>query len=188
MAEGAAPGRPRVDHLVLVGMMGSGKTTVGRLLAERLVRAHLDTDDLVSAATGQSVAEIFATGGETVFRAEEARALQGALASGEAAVISVGGGAVADPSTRWLLGRGGPVVWLRAEPATLADRLGEGGGRPLLARPPGLRLLDVVRRLDEERRPVYAGVADITVDVDDVPPAEVVERTLTALGVRARIR
>ncbi len=186
------------DHLVLIGMMGAGKTTVGALVAERLARPHVDTDAQVCAATGRTIAEIFATDGEAAFRAEEARVVEAALANESPAVISVGGGAVLAPSTRWLLGRGGPVVWLRAEPATLALRLGGSSGaipgdlgpaeRPLLATGPGRTLADALRRIDEARRPIYAGLADITIDVDDLDAAEVAEAVLTGLGVRMRPR
>jgi shikimate kinase len=199
MSEYSTPARPVPDHVVLIGMMGAGKTTVGALVAERLGRPHVDTDAQVCAAAGRRIEEIFAAEGEAVFRAEEARVVEAALASESPAVISVGGGAVLDPSTRWLLGRGGPVVWLRADPATLAMRLGGPSGaglvepgiaeRPLLAAAtPGQSLADVLRRIDETRRPIYAGLADLSVDVDDRDPAQVAEAVLTGLGVRMRPR
>ena len=160
-------------------MMGSGKTTVGRALARRRGWRHLDSDEQVQARTGKTVPEIFETDGEAAFRAEEARALADAVASDDApAVISVAGGAVLDPRNRRVLMGGGTVVWLRADPKTLAARVGDGRGRPLLADDPA----GALRRLDEERRPLYEEVADMVVDVDDLTRDEVVdaiERALT---------
>ncbi|MGH9060023.1 MAG: shikimate kinase, partial [Acidimicrobiales bacterium] len=135
----AMAGQAMGFHLLLIGMMGSGKTTVGALLAQRLVRPHLDTDQVICEATGRSVAELFALEGEAYFRAQEIEVLEEAVASTAASVISVGGGAVLSPTARWRLGTGGLVIWLRADPATLADRLGDGEGRPLMASASGPR-------------------------------------------------
>src|ERR1035441_4410527 len=128
-----ADGRPdhRPARLLLVGMMGSGKTTVGHLVAQRLGWPHLDSDAEVEEAIGQSVPEIFAGQGEPAFRAAETAALVRAL-SVEPVVVSVAGGAVLDPDNRRLIAGAGTVVWLRAEVETLADRVGDGAGRPLL--------------------------------------------------------
>lgn len=168
-------------HVLLVGMMGSGKTTVGRLLAGRLGRRFFDSDEEVEHATGRTVPEIFASDGEAAFRAEERRALETAVASPAPAVVAVAGGAVLDPRNRALLARAGTVVWLRADPATtLAGRVGDGAGRPLLGDDPPAAL----RRLAAERTPLYEDVADVVVDVDGAAPAAVVESVLAALGDR----
>ena len=145
-------------------MMGSGKTTVGRALAARLGWEYVDSDEQVQAATGRTVPEIFASEGEAAFRAQEKRALAEALASDRPAVVGVAGGAVLDPDNRRRLRGSGLVVWLRARIDTLARRVGDGEGRPLLEHDPE----GTLRRLGEERRPFYEELADVVVDVDDL--------------------
>ncbi|MGH9088283.1 MAG: shikimate kinase [Acidimicrobiales bacterium] len=158
--------------ILLVGMMGAGKTTVGHLLAGRFGCAYVDSDREVEEVTGHSVAELFASGGEGSFRSLETDALRRAVAGDDAVVVSVAGGAVLDPGNRELIRRSGTVVWLRADPATLARRVGTGAGRPLLDGDPA----GALRRLDAARRPLYAEVADVVVDVDDLGPDAVAER------------
>jgi shikimate kinase len=158
-------------RVLLVGMMGSGKTTVGSQLAGRLGWRHVDSDAQVEAATGRGVAQIFAEEGEAAFRAQEARALAEAVASPEPSVVSVAGGAVLDAGNRAVIRDAGCVVWLRARPGTLARRVGSGAGRPLLEGDPAGNLA----RLDAVRRPLYEEVADHVVDVDDVEPEKVVD-------------
>lgn len=160
-------------------MMGSGKTTVGRLVAGRLGWPYFDSDAEVQEATGRSVPEIFATEGEAAFRAAEAEALARALET-EPAVVAVAGGAVLDPGNRARIEDGGTVVWLRAEVATLAARVGDGAGRPLLEPDPPAALA----ALDAVRRPVYAELADVVVDVDRLTPDEVAAAVLEATGLR----
>ena len=162
---------------MLVGMMGSGKTTVGRLLARRLGWRHLDSDSQVEAMTGMTVPEIFAARGEAAFRAEESKALARAATSDVPVVVSVAGGAVLNPDNRRLIRQAGTVVWLRARPDTLARRVGRGDGRPLLEGDAAGNLA----RLDRQRRPVYARLADIVVDVDRLGPPQVAERVLARL-------
>ena len=123
-------------HLVLVGMMGAGKTSVGRRCAARLERAFVDTDDLVESTTGHARSrEIFETQGEPAFRDLERVAVADACASPEPLVIACGGGAVLDADNRRALRDAGVVVWLRAAPEVLSGRVGAGAGavRPLLA-------------------------------------------------------
>ncbi|HEY4929160.1 MAG TPA: shikimate kinase [Acidimicrobiales bacterium] len=163
------------DHLVLVGMMGSGKTTVGRELAGRLGWAFLDSDAMVEASTGSTVADLFAAHGEEAFRVEESRVLAEALATPMPAVVSAAGGTVLDAGNRARLESQAMVVWLRAEPATLADRVGPGDGRPLLVDDPAARLSE----LDAVRRPLYEEVADVVVDVDGLDPSRVADRILS---------
>jgi shikimate kinase len=167
------------DRLLLVGMMGAGKTTVGQLAATRLGWEFFDSDAQVLAATGRTVPEIFADGGETAFRAEESRVLAEAVAGPAPVVISVAGGAVLSEANRALLASSGVVVWLRADPATLGSRVGSGEGRPLIGDDP----LESLRSLDRIRRPLYASIAHLVIDVDELAPEDVVERVLAGAGL-----
>ena len=164
------------DRVVLVGMRGAGKTTVGSELARRLGWRFLDSDAMIEDSTGNTVVEIFASWGEDAFRSEESRVLAEALTEGGPAVVSAAGGTVLSATNRELMGRTGTVVWLRADPATLAARVGSGAGRPLLDGDPAGRLAE----LDAVRRPLYAEVADVIVDVDALDASTVVDKILAA--------
>ena len=167
------------DRLLLVGMMGVGKTTVGRMAATRLGWKFFDSDAQVVADTGRTVPEIFAEDGEAAFRAEESRVLAEAVADNDPVVISVAGGAVLSGANRALLMASGVVVWLRADPATLGLRVGSGEGRPLLGDNP----VESLTALYQLRRPLYESVARLVVDVDDLTAGEVVDRVLTEAGL-----
>jgi len=164
--------------------MGAGKSTVARLVATRLGRPHVDTDEEVERVAGRSVSAIFSAHGEAWFRVEESRVLADVLA-GPPAVISVGGGAVLDPVHRVALRDAGTVVWLRARPQTLARRVGAGPDRPLLAAA-AAGPAAVLARLEGERRPMYEEVAHAVIDVDDLTPVEVADRVLAVTGARTR--
>ncbi|HSO94964.1 MAG TPA: shikimate kinase [Acidimicrobiia bacterium] len=166
-------------HLVLVGLMGAGKTTVGERCAQRLDRPFVDTDDLVQTLAGRPVAEVFATDGEAGFRALERHAVADACASPVPLVIACGGGAVLDPDSRRRLHTAGFVVWLRARPDVLAGRVdAEDLERPLLAG----GSLPTLERLATTRAPVYETVADATVATDDRTPDEVATVVLEELA------
>jgi shikimate kinase len=170
-------------RLVLVGMMGAGKTTTGRLLADRLGWDFLDSDAEVERATGLTVRALFARDGEAEFRRIESAALSRVCTATDPAVISVGGGAVLRPENRALLRANGRVIWLRARPATLAARVGDGAGRPLLEHNDDPEA--ALEALDGLRRPLYAEVAHETIDVDGLSPETVGERILALTGSRA---
>ncbi len=154
---------PSERHLVLVGMMGSGKTATGRRLAARLGRAFVDTDALVEAATGATVAEFFGREGEPAFRRAERRAIADALAAEPGAVIATGGGAVLDAESREVMRERATVVWLDPPVPTIVTRLEDDGSRPLLR---GREIVDELTRLHEERRPWYEAVAHTRVAID----------------------
>ena len=150
-----------VPQIVLTGFMGTGKTQVGRRLARLLGRPFVDTDDLVEAAAGRPVAEIFATEGESRFRAREREAVEQACGVPEA-VIATGGGTVLDPENRRRLASAGPIVCLSARPEDILRRVGNPAGRPLLVGSPHERL-SRIQALLAERAPSYAFAAH-TVD------------------------
>jgi shikimate kinase len=162
------------ERLYLVGMMGSGKTTVGRLVATQLGWAYVDSDEQVCRRTGRSVREIFETDGEAAFRREETAALHEAAQESPAgpAVVAVAGGAVLDPANRALLARTGPLVWLHASAEVLAGRVRAGvDHRPLLGDDPEAALA----ALGELRRPLYEELADLVVDAATRSPSRVAE-------------
>lgn len=172
------------ERLLLVGMMGAGKSTVARALAEQLGWPLLDTDRAVEQRQGRTVAQIFAEDGEAIFRSEESAALAAVARLEGPIVVSVGGGAVISASNRAALNGAGTVVWLRASSETLAARVGSGRGRPLLAGAKG-GAAQALRRLLEERRPFYEEVADVVVDVDGLAAPEVARRVIQGLGLGA---
>ena len=164
------------ERILLVGMMGAGKTTVGRLLAERLGWAYVDSDEQIEQATGRTVREIFEDDGEPAFRRLETKALEQAVQTDRDSVIAVAGGAVLAPENQELIGNSGLVVWLRAEPAVLTRRAVIGDHRPLLQDDPG----GVIRRLLTQREPLYGSLADVIVDVDQLDPEAAVGQILEA--------
>lgn len=164
------------ERILLVGMMGSGKTTVGRRLADRLGWAYVDSDEQIEAATGRTVREIFEDEGEPAFRTLESQALRAAVSGDHDAVVAVAGGAVLAEDNRELIASQGLVVWLRAEPAVLTRRATIGDHRPLLADDPG----GVIRRLLAQREPIYRSLADVVVDVDELDPDAAVAAILAA--------
>jgi shikimate kinase len=153
--------------VVLVGTMGAGKTTVGRLVADALGLDFLDTDHVVEERAGKPVAEIFVDDGEATFRSLEREAVADALAA-HTGVLALGGGAVLDPETRQLLA-GEQVVFLRVGLADAAQRVGLGVSRPLLLG----NVRGTIKRLLAERTPVYESVAAHTVDTNGCPAEEV---------------
>jgi shikimate kinase len=163
---------PNGPHLVLVGMMGAGKTSIGRRVGKRLGRRHVDLDTAIERAAAMRVTEIFAAEGEAGFRDREHALLVDTLAHREPTVISTGGGAVQRADNRDAMRADGLVVWLRATPTTLLARVGDGSGRPLLAGDP----LGQLTRLAAERAPLYAAAAHHFIDVDHLSFDRVAER------------
>ncbi len=162
-------------HLVLVGLMGVGKSTVAAAVAKRLRRPLVDTDREVERRTGRSVREIFAEDGEAAFREMEADVVRDALASERPAVIAAAGGVVLSEASRALLRRpGARVVWLCATPGLLHQRVQRSGHRPLLDHDP----VGTLQRMYDERGALYKEVADLIVSVDNRTVADIAEAVL----------
>ncbi|MFJ7205510.1 shikimate kinase [Streptomyces sp. NPDC098789] len=164
--------------VVLVGPMGSGKSTVGALLAERLGAPYRDTDADIVAAQGREIAELFVDEGEPYFRGLERAAVADALA-GHTGILALGGGAILDDGTRALLA-GLPVVYLSMDIDEAVRRVGLGAARPLLAVNPRRQW----RELMDARRHLYTEVARVVVATDDRTPAEVAQAVLDALELK----
>ncbi|MGV9358756.1 shikimate kinase [Streptomyces misionensis] len=165
-------------QVVLVGPMGVGKSTVGRLLAERLGSGYRDTDDDIVAAEGRTISEIFVDEGEEFFRALEKAAVAAALA-GHEGVLALGGGAILDAGTRALLA-GQRVVYLSMGVEEAVRRTGLNVARPLLAVNPRKQW----RELMEARRHLYEEVATAVVETDGRTPEEVAQAALDALELK----
>ena len=175
----AAPsGGRRLDRTIaLVGMMGVGKSTVGRKLAESLGADFVDSDDEIEKAAGLSVQEIFDTHGEVEFRRGERRVIE-RLLNGPPIVLATGGGAYMDATTRALLKAKATTVWLRADLDLIWKRVNRRDTRPLLKREnPRQVLADLMAARD----PVYAE-ADIVVESGDGPASDAVKQIRDALG------
>lgn len=161
--------------IVLVGLMGAGKTSVGRNLAQIRHLRFIDADDEIAKAAGRSIEDIFEDYGEHAFRDVEARVINRILDEGPT-VLATGGGAFMNPETRALISEQGISVWLRADLDILVQRTKRRGGRPLLK---GKDHKMVLEKLIEERYPVYAE-ADIIVDSRDEGP-EVTAKTIAGI-------
>ena len=156
---------------MLVGMMGAGKTTLGRRLARRLGRPFIDSDQQIEARTGRTVREIFEADGEAAFRALETDALADALATESPSIVAAAGGTVLSDVNRARMHELGTVVWLRADPAELATRVRNGTHRPLLATDPEATL----RTMAETRGALYEGLADHIIDTSGRLPDDIID-------------
>jgi len=182
MDAGVTPTHPPSPSVILVGFMGAGKSTVGRLLARRLGLCFVETDDMITAREGRSIPEIFAERGEPYFRALEAAVL-GDLAAKHGHVVSTGGGFPCRPGAIERLRALGTVVWLAADFETLYERATRLEGRPMLAG----RSREEVAALYEARKAVY-GQAHLAVDVSGVGVDGAVGRITRYLRERERLR
>lgn len=165
--------------VAIVGAPGSGKSTVGHLLARRLGLPHVDVDQVIEAEQGKRIREIFADDGEPFFRDLEAAATLRALS--QPGVVSLGGGAVMTPAIREELGHH-EVVWLQASVTQSTRRIGLNQARPLLLGNMRDRLISLLA----ERTPVYRALATVSVDTDKKSPTQVTDEILDQLrGVSA---
>ena len=166
------------EHIVLIGMMGSGKTTIGHALAERLGFGFVDSDEVIQSRTGRTVREIFESEGEATFRRLESAALLDALDWREPLVVAAAGGVVlAEPNRVALRERASRIIWLTAPIEVLAVRAGAGSHRPLLDDDVGASMA----RLYAEREPLYRELAQQIVASDDRPVADIVTEIVGSL-------
>ncbi|WP_066888381.1 shikimate kinase [Carbonactinospora thermoautotrophica] len=185
MSVKATPARPvPAARILLIGMMGAGKSTVGRAMSAATGWPYLDNDELVRRATGVPTRRILHERGVRALREAEATALRLAVEQPPPVIAGIAGGVVESPDDRRVLREGGFVVWLRARIETLAARIGAGSARadrPWLEEDPKT----VLRRLYAGREPLYAEVASLIVDVDDATPEQTVTTILDTLRARA---
>jgi shikimate kinase len=166
-------------HIVLVGMMGAGKSSVGRVLARKLHRPLLDSDELIEERTGRTVREIWSSDGEAAFRAIETETLLAMLADREPAVVAAAGGVVLAEANRSALAESDAhVVWLLANVDLLVTRVKNGVHRPLLDDDPE----GMLRQMYTDREPLYTEVADAVVLVDHRSINEVAQAVLRCAG------
>ncbi len=169
------------DKVLLIGMMGAGKSTVGAALATRLGWPYLDNDLLLERTSGATAAEVLAAGGEQALRAAESRVLTVMLALPGSVIAGLPAGVVLDASDRArIIASPSHVVWLRATPAVLGRRIGTGSSRPFLGADP----VSVLREMAAERQALYAAVADQVIDVDTLSANAVANLIVEALPVR----
>ena len=162
---------------VLMGLMGSGKSSIGRRLAARLGLPLIDLDDYIVEQAGCAIPEIFARDGEAVFRQMETDALRAVI--GQHAVIATGGGVVMSACNREILSRHFPVIWLKASPKFLAKRIDGDANRPLIA---GGDTLKTLKQLAKVRYPLYESCADFTLPRGKMKKREALDAILAFLS------
>lgn len=174
----AASSTPHPDKpIVMIGLMGAGKSRIGRELAAKIDLPFIDSDEEIVKAAGCSIPDIFELYGEEAFRDVEKRVIT-RLLEGEVQIIATGGGAFMNDENRKIIVEKGISVWLRADLDILVERTGRRGGRPLLENG---NPEEILKDLMDERYPVYAE-ADIIVESQDVPIDETVNETADALS------
>jgi len=164
-------------NVVLIGFMGTGKSSVGRELARRWGFRFLDTDSIIRSQCGKSISEIFSVFGESFFRDQEFATLTKLLHC-HRSVIATGGGIVIQPRNVDLLGKLGTTIWLKADQTTILERVSRNKNRPLL------QTTDpetAIARLLTERGPLYESAADLVVDSSGLSHQEVAERVIAGL-------
>ncbi|MBI1379182.1 MAG: serine transporter [Frankiales bacterium] len=171
---------PEPTRVLLIGMMASGKSTVGRALAARTGWPYVDNDDIVAHLAGQATPDVAATRGADGLHMLEGLVVEEILAMPAPLVAGIPGSTITTQPMRDHLRQGGWVVWLRARLETLAARVGDGHDRPFFA---GHDVLETLRRLNEGREPLYEATAHQVVDVDDRDPQDIAAEIAAALPV-----
>jgi len=172
---------PRCARIVLLGMMGSGKSSVGRALAESTGWPFVDNDALVLRATGRTARELLATDGQSAMRAAESAALRAGAALDPPSIVATAAGTVLDPADRAVIRGSGFVVWLTAPAEVLAGRAAGAVHRPWLDEDP----IGWFRAALEERAPLYGEIADLEIDTNAMDPAEGADAILRACSALA---
>ena len=173
-----SPGRKKPKNIFLTGFMGAGKTTVGRILANKIGYRYCDADRVIETRIGKTVPEIFSAYGEEYFRDLEAETL-GALVRKTKQVIATGGGAVVREENRESMKRGGVTVYLKAPVSVIWERVRHSKTRPLLNVDEPLQSASELLRM---RAPFYE-TADITVDTENLTPEEAASEIMKKLGM-----
>lgn len=171
-----------MNHIILIGFMGSGKTSVGRKLAKEMKLSFVDTDNMIEEQSHMKISDIFAQHGEAYFRGLETLTLRQLLDSEKRLVISVGGGLPVQPQNREYLKQLGKVVYLKAETGTLVQRLKGDTTRPLLAADPGETLEQKIDRLKADREEIYKSTADFEVKTDNKGFRRIIEEIKKNVG------
>ena len=166
--------------IVLVGLMGAGKSSVGSVVAARTGMAFVDVDVAIAEQTGKTVRQLWEQGGEPAYRRLESKVVLDTLGENPDVVLAAPGGVILDPSVRDAL-TGAFVVWLRTDPATLSSRVRQDDHRPLLGEHP----LDVLTDMAHERSGLYEEVAELTIDTDSQDVETIANRIVEALDKRA---
>jgi shikimate kinase len=175
------PMADRDGRIILIGLMGSGKSTIGRRLSSEIGWRYLDNDQLIHEATGHAAPELEAEEGIDALHLAETAAFERALTLDPPVIVGVAAWIITQPGLRSQMHDVGRVVWLRAKPETLLARAGTGGGRRADALSP-----EWIERVAAERAPWFASVADLVIDVDRRRPREVVEQIVEAFRPWAR--
>lgn len=160
-------------NIVLVGFMGSGKTTVGQYLADMSGYAYYDIDTIIEEEAGYSISKMFSRHGEAFFRSLERKTIE-RVSNNEQAVISCGGGCILDERNVVCLKQKGKLVWLMAEPETLYERITRQGTRPLIVNRTFAEIEDMIKK----RQPLYSDAADYRISIDRKPVSDIADAIL----------
>lgn len=164
-----------MEHIYLIGFMGTGKSTVGAALAKKTDRRLLDTDEMIIERDGRSISAIFETDGEAFFRRLESDVIREIASMDESCVVSCGGGAVLLEENVKAMKSSGRIVWLNASPAEILRRVSSDNKRPLLE---GKKTVSDIETMMEKRRSVYEKAGDIVIETDHMSIGDIVDKIM----------